>query len=348
MKKHVIMVGLLVCVLLFTGCRGENDIQNTTDSVQENDGEGEKGAGDELQYTDKVFDKTLMEGKTAVWFFKGDYEYVDYASQSQASGDATLLVAPDGTTVLIDFSNMVNGAYVAEKLQELGIERLDYVILTNPGMEHVGGYGIIMRYMEIGQIYTNANTGDGTYKMFAEEAASREIPITVLKGGDTLELGSKLQAEVFHPLDSYKKWSSEEGQKNGSLVIKLTCGQASFLFGGDISKETEESLVEMYGDRLQADVVRMNAHGDKDSSSKAWVNAVKAKVVCGQMSLAPSEAVMGRWVLGKAVTLHTALDGSCVVYTDGDGSYKVQVEKDRDNEQFIPLDTVEGLVVYGN
>ncbi len=58
-------------------------------------------------------------------------------------GDATLIVGPGGTTILIDagrHSGPDGGRLVCEYLEAEGIEKLDYIILTHIDVDHVGGF----------------------------------------------------------------------------------------------------------------------------------------------------------------------------------------------------------------
>ena len=58
------------------------------------------------------------------------------------------------------------------------------------------------------------------------------------------------------------------------LVLKLTDGRFSGIFGGDISSEVEKKLVNEYGDELSVDFYKANHHGSKYSSSADWIEAL--------------------------------------------------------------------------
>ena len=60
-------------------------------------------------------------------------------------GDSTLIVGPNGTTILIDAGNsgyfsLDGGKIVFEYLQSLGIYNLDYAIVTHCDGDHIGGF----------------------------------------------------------------------------------------------------------------------------------------------------------------------------------------------------------------
>ncbi len=59
-------------------------------------------------------------------------------------GDSTLIVGPNGTTILVDAGNsgyfsLDGGKIVFEYLESLGISILDYAIVTHRDGDHVGG-----------------------------------------------------------------------------------------------------------------------------------------------------------------------------------------------------------------
>lgn len=337
---------MLVCVLLLTGCQNktgdldssvENDTQTsnidaaTTDELGA-DGEVAIKAG---EYESKVFDRSLTEGKLAVYAFRADNGYV-YDASSQHAGDSMLIVSPDGKTMLIDMNCPSNTSIVVDSLQKLGIEKLDYLVLSHQHLDHLGAYSIIFRYMEIEQIITNAHeyVGSNTYEDLHKLIDEYEIPCSYAYEGDTIMLGEDVEIKVYNPPEGYDYVGGTDGQNNGSLLLKVIYGDSSFLFGGDLYAEQEEVILAKYADELKVDVAKMNHHGYSTSNTKNWVRAVSPKIAFAQMSGVVEDTIVGRYQVVGAAFLHTALDGPFVIYTDGDGVYDVQVSQDRWLEDF--------------
>ena len=65
-------------------------------------------------------------------------------------------------------------------------------------------------------------------------------------------------------------------ENNKSLVLKLTYGETSFLFTGDIELEAE-SKVAKYGDAIRADVLKVAHHGSKTSSTEKFIKTCAPK-----------------------------------------------------------------------
>ncbi|SEM83597.1 Metal-dependent hydrolase, beta-lactamase superfamily II [Mucilaginibacter gossypiicola] len=91
-------------------------------------------------------------------------------------------------------------------------------------------------------------------------------------------------AFVAHPAG----WSKEEYEDphNNSMVIKVTFGDASFLFSGDLEESGMKQVLDLYGgtDALKADVMQVGDHGSRSGISSGWISAVKPKyafISCG-------------------------------------------------------------------
>lgn len=362
MRRKLLLM-MMVCVLILAGCQNGKEAessQDTTNNATENtdaasgddaqaveDGSTQTATSDKYLYSDKLVDRSLIEGKMAVYFLRGDYATLDAEGNEEPTGEGTLIVAPDGTTMLIDFNNcMINGSYIASVLEDLGIEKLDYVVVTSPHIEHLGGYSIVMHCAEVGQIIMNQHefTSNGTYNNFIAMAKENNIPITRVSEGHTFTLGANINVEVLNPVADFEGFKKSATQREGALLLKLTYNQSSFLIGGDISSDVEAQLLEKYGEKLQADVVKMNYMAGEDSNSKDWITALSAKIAVGECNLVASDTIIGRYALRTDLTLHTAIDGTCLVYTAGDGTYEVQVEKERVSDTYLNIGAEEGHV----
>lgn len=341
-KIGIVALSLL---LLLCGCQSKPSEEVQNNNLEAEKTENTENTGLNYEYQDVVLDRSVTEGKFACYFFRSDYDYVTWTGSSHA-GDSTLLIAPDGTTMLIDCNTSVNAAHIVDYLQRLGINKIDYLVNSHFHSDHNGGIEIILRHMEVGQVYTNGADyymeGKAFPNNFMKSVDEKGIPHSVLQEGDEFMLG-EAKVKVFGPPADYDFTSiDDDAENNSSLVFKITYGESSFLFCGDIFLAMEDILMEKYGDELKADVAKMNHHGYIYSESKEWIEMIDAKIACGMMSSVPSDTVFYRYVLNDAVTMHTALDGTCLIYTDGDGTYDVQVEMERIYDMYGTLETEAG------
>ncbi len=344
---------MLAGMLALTGCQAQGtDIETGSDVSTEATedpvvGEGE-GDTEELtrgEYEDKVFDPALTKGKFAVYVFRADQGYV-YDAGTQHSGDSMLILTPDGKTMLIDTNSPSNSSIVVDSLHRLGIEKLDYLVFSHSHLDHVGGYSIVLRYMNVGEIFMNAHEywGSTTYADLRATAEKYNVPVTYKYEGDTMKLGEYVDIKFLNPPADYDYAGGTSGQNSGSLLLKVVYNESSFLFGGDLYADREAILLEKFAAELDVDVAKMNHHGDKTSNTKEWIAAVSPKIAFTQMSGVFSDTIMGRYRVQGALALHTALDGPFVIYTEGDGTYDIQASQDRWVLDYGDLGTEKGHV----
>lgn len=345
---RVSLAALLVLLLaILPGCQNE-DKKSSADQTEQNVDEENL----EYAYKDIICDRSIVEGKMAVYFFRSDHNLDHYTGGSLVCGDSTLLITPDGTTMLIDCNLMPNTAHIVEYLQKLGIEKLDYFMMSHCDMDHYAGYDAIVRNIEVGCVLINnypAYTQNDKNPVpreteFLNAFIEKGVPYTVLKAGDKFQFGD-LEVDVLWP-EGDVVWDTDDTQgldrNNGSLLIRMEYGDSSFLFGGDVFLKAEAMLVEKYGDALKTDVIKMNHHGTSISNGLEWIEATSPLIAGAMHPYLGSENVMDMYMLNGAVPMHTTLDGTILIYTTGDGSYDVQVEKDRTTTYWGDLGAVDG------
>ncbi len=303
------------------------------------------------QYQSTVYDRTLTEGKLAFYYMSSGNDLPTWLNNTQG-GDSILVIAPDGTTALIDCGHQAEGASIVTKLQALGIEKLDYLIISHGHTDHAGGFSIIARHIEIGKVYMPPeNAMDrsdyaGIDMMYQLEELN--IPYQHLAEGDTFKLGKDVEVKNFNPPLDFAS-DKNINLNESSLVLKFTYGDSSFLTNGDVGnnedygQKTEEVLVEKWGDELKADVSKLGHHGsDKAKSGDAWRETVNAKIYVATTPYVRDELEHFKHVSTGAVTLTTALDGDILIYTSGDGTYEVQTSGERPTDYYGLIETENG------
>lgn len=372
-KRHVRILPLILClIVVLSGCgkstagKDKSKDSGSSDSSVSGKGEsgtsGQSGAGEDAdedgedkqaakvrrEYEAVIEDRSKIEGKLAAYFVGGSFNYTDNTettSKDVVGGESTLLVAPDGKTMLIDFnSDTGNAGYLVKLLKGLGIQKIDCAVVTAVNAAHLGGFLAVNASVPVGEIYMGPHDFSGNiyYDRVMSAAKAGGIPVKRVSSGATIPFGAGVTVDVLSPDAGYSEWGSAEGVMNGSLVLKVTYAQSSFLIGGDISSATEASLIARHGAALKADVVRMNRQGAKDSNSKEWISAVAPKIAVGVVSSAADDSAIARYFLVAKTVLHTSVDGACLIYTSGDGAYDVQVEMKRKNNAYGTLRTEEG------
>ena len=201
-------------------------------------------------------------------------------------GDAALVETADGHAMLIDGGTAsekydVGRMAVAPLLWDRGIRRLDLVVATHPQQDHVGGLAFVVSKFEVGEFWTNGVGRDAVFLQRLEEAlAVRRVPVrSVSSEAEDASVGD-CRAHVLNPVlspDGEVPGSDGKRLNNQSVVIRLRCGKSTFLFTGDIERETEARLTER-GEELEAAVLKVPHHGARGSVYPPLLGAVKPRV----------------------------------------------------------------------
>lgn len=330
-KLLALLLALTIAAGLLAGCdRTPGQEQPETTQAAEETAPTEPA--EPASWLDRIYDPVAGAGKFSIYFINATKDYVTDSSVTHA-GDSTLLVSPDGKTMLIDLNNQANGPEIVAACQKLGIDTLDYLVFSHPHADHIGSYAVLLRYLKVNQVIMNGHDYSAASSQFAGLMAAleaKQIPVTIVAEGDVFRFGQEVEVTVMNPPRDYVFDDESAAGNNGSLLLRFVYGQSSYLTGGDLYTSQEKVLVEKYGDALKTDVVKINHHGYNSSSCKEWVAAVDCKIAACEANGVNSEVVEGRYRLSGAQTLYTCLDGTVAVRTTGDGTYEVQVEKERE------------------
>ena len=139
-----------------------------------------------------------------------------------------------------------------------------------------------------------------------------------------------VEVQVLHPAADFTDSSTTPTDKelnNLSLVIRLKYKDVSFLFPGDMEKETEDQLVSL--PHLEpVDVLLVPHHGSRTSSSIPLLKRLKPKIAIFSVGFQnrfhlPAYKIRQRYDALGVRTYRTDLDGAITVITDG---HNIEVE----------------------
>jgi competence protein ComEC len=189
-------------------------------------------------------------------------------------GDAILVTTPAGRQMLVDGgpSPAVLGAALAREMP-FWDRSLDLLVLTHADGDHVGGLVEALARYRVGAWLDNGRPSDEPLyvaSLLALEEAG--VPHQMVGAGDRLDLGNGVAVEVLHPPRGAVP-GGLASDNEGSVVLRLTWGQAAFLLTGDLGQAGEAHLLAS-GRLLDADVLKVGHHGSGGSTSREFLQAV--------------------------------------------------------------------------
>ncbi|WEL24899.1 MBL fold metallo-hydrolase [Haloferax volcanii] len=248
---------------------------------------------------------------------------------------STLLVAPNGETMLIDTGDFRDdGEHVLSYLQSHGIDRIDYLVTSHSDADHIGGNAAVIDYFEtqadgIGAVYDPGITSTSqTYEAYLDAVEQHDVPLYRTQAGDEIQMGD-VTSQVLSPPEGYL---ANEDRNENSIVLMTQFGTSRFLFTGDAEHEAEEYLVDTYGSKLHSTVLKTGHHGSGGSTTAPFLAAAQPNVAVVSSAYDsqyghPNEETLSRLAAQSVPTYWTATHGTIVFESDGQ---RVTVRTQRD------------------
>lgn len=253
------------------------------------------------------------------------------------SGDCSLLIFPDGKTMLIDVGVDAVEEKVLGALRRLNLKSVDYFATSHPHIDHIANGVAVAEYFynQGGKIgtYFYIDFRNGLYEPpFSDYVRAKGVKMeTNSKAGDVWQLGD-VKMEIFGPEEDRVKAAKEadnivvEGINNLSQVMKFTYGKASYLTSGDLMRSQERIVAAKYQDKLQARVMKANHHGIVTSSCDEWLDTVKPALVIADTDDFGGTTLVKRLADRGIEYYTTGLNGTILISMDKDGNVEAKTE----------------------
>jgi len=247
---------------------------------------------------------------------------------------------------------------VVDYINQLKIDRIDYLIGTHPHEDHIGGLDNVINNFETGKVYMpQVNHTTETYRELLTAIKAKGKKVVTAQAGKELINTAELEVKLLGPFKEYDELN------NWSVVTKIKYGNNSFLFTGDMESEAEKDILNA-GFNLEFDLLKVAHHGSSSSTTQSFLEAVKPKY--GIISVGsdndyghPSSFTLQRlkdygvkiYRTDKQGTIIAVSDGQKITFNQEQTEFKLgnsSIDNRKSKVDLIRLDLKEEIVVIKN
>lgn len=258
-------------------------------------------------------------------------------------GDCAIIEC-DGDAMIIDGGLPGQSSKVYSFIRnDLHYNQFLYVVATHPDNDHIGGLPAVFNAVKDDQkkikyVFSPIKESDAPrFVDLKNKVDESHLKIKTPYDEEEYDLGSakvtfyncgrekkgvvRTTTDWFKSIFNRDDPEEDETNNNMSLVVKITYGETSFLFAGDIETEAESDLLNA-GIGLKADVIKIAHHGSTSSSSIDFLSAVSPKyavISCGKGNRYghPEQRTLDELKQQNIELFRTDLQGTITCRSDG-------------------------------
>jgi len=229
-------------------------------------------------------------------------------------GNSTLITC-GGHAMLIDAGDDSKGTAIQNYLKKQKVNTLDYLVLTHPDADHIGGAPVVITKFQIDQVFvSNFEKDNKTYQKLIQALDHKRLSYITPDVGSRYSLGTAA-VTFLAPNNEY------DNPNDSSIALLVQNGENRFLFTGDAQEEAEGDILENGWD-ISADVYLAGHHGSRTSTSQEFFEAVNpscAVISCGEGNAYghPHAQTLNTFRMNKVKVYRTDEDGTIVATSDG-------------------------------
>lgn len=209
----------------------------------------------------------------------GNFLYNNYRSDAKVvfadvgQGECTIAVFPQGESVMFDFGTNTDIYYtesdIRSTLIKLNVPRISAAFISHFHKDHTSGLINIVQSGLVKKVYipkyfdTKNSESMFYYRQLMAACENSGTEIIKTAAGSDIKLNNA-HIKILYPDGTIIAKDANEM----SAVAKLTYGNTSFLFTGDISKE---AVKELCTKNIKCDVLKVPHHGSKTSANDTFI-----------------------------------------------------------------------------
>jgi competence protein ComEC len=285
-------------------------------------------------------------------------------------GDSILIISPDGKSALIDAGANGKGQIALEAMARYGVKQLDYLIVSNAQVDHVGGCDEVLRGIKVLKVIdadiappvrvVDEDAPQQTNTRSRPQQLPQELPTVVsyrdfrnavketgaayekAEPNKVYDLGAGARLTLLaptQPLFTKEQMRSGGGHElnANSVVVRLDYGDFSMLLPGEAEAQTEQRLISKNAN-LQAKILKVAHHGSKYATSEEFIKSAGPEVAIISTNFNnryghPSQVVLDRLRAAKVNIYRADLQGEITIATTGkakEGSKLYEVKASRE------------------
>lgn len=267
--------------------------------------------------TDELYLRLISAVKTEVTLDSHEAE-VHFIDVGQA--ECILIKTPE-KNVLIDAGEIGCENTVTNYLHTNGVFYIDLFIVTHPHSDHIGSAEHILKNFPVTEVAMPEVPDEylpttSLYENFLIAIKKKNCAVSFIKAGSSFSLGDEITLDILSPLGDMG-----DNLNNYSAASKLTFGEVSFLFTGDIEKDAENSILSSGAD-ISCTVYNAAHHGSSTSNTESFLLAANpryAAISCGAKNDYghPHKETINLFKKLGIKYFRTDYDGDIVFGTDG-------------------------------
>ncbi|MGY5881983.1 MAG: hypothetical protein RTV31_17180 [Candidatus Thorarchaeota archaeon] len=262
-------------------------------------------------------------------------------------GDGIVLEIPIG-----DANDYVYGVIDCNKftvvrdfLDDLGADRLAFVVATHPHIDHIRGIQSLLNEYD-GRVDTFWDSGYlhpiTTYKnLLTYLTQHEEIPIGLIDSGTVMKYGKTVLNILAPPWRLLTDRDDFTNVNNASIVIKVVHGDSLILLGADAQFGNWSHMRAHHKEELRAQALKVSHHGSKHGTFLEALEIVSPNYVIisagtNDPDAFPHEStmesimeVLGKKGYGEERVFNTAVDGNVTIRSTGLKTLNIDTEHQR-------------------